>query len=419
MTNSGVTNTGARTTSGMPRPWLLTLLLLAATSGAALGQTPDRSGRAEVPLDPYTKGDTASFARLGYGNVGGPFQFGAAHDSAMVTDLLADEPLCWIETTHFRLGCALSTLRLRGDLGSDSVDQLRAELKVLATKLPNLKSDTRELDPWLRAHLTAQRLERLYSEVAANLRESERDPTATRLADGNGPYLGMRERFTVLLLRKSSNLARYTNSYLGGETTNPLRRVDGKLDTALWCAAEECGEATLGHDLALHAHLAFNVACNLYGCYRGTAIDLPPWLLTGLGHLHARAVSTRFPAFERHEDRVRATAGPEWDWSKRTADMGRNGAFQPLPQLWSLTETATFGIEQQLQSWALVDYLIRTRRDQFLRFVRLYKDPFRGRRRATSDAEQLEHHQTPLRQALRLTVHELETEWLEALRKGR
>ena len=394
------------------------LLAWLAVGGVAAAQQAN-AGRAVVPPDPYTAGDAVLRKRLGYTSVGGPFPFGTGQDTAAISELLADEPLLWIETEHFRLGCSLSELRLRGDFGNEWLEQVRGELKQLANRLPQLKADTRVLDPWLRAHLIAMRLEALYDEVAANLRESERDPGATGLAggDGNGPFLGMNQKFTVLLVKKCSSLARYTRAHQGGESEDPMRRHDVMFDCTFWGAAEETSDRLFANDFALHAHLVFNVAHNLYSSYRGHGHDLPPWVPVGLGHWHARHVTPRFPAYDRKSDRDRVLSTTFWQWDKRVDDMLRNGTFRPLPEFCLLGDSAEFGVEQHVQSWALVDWLMQTRKDQFMRFIRLYKEPFRGRKRAVNVDERRDRQNEAMQKSLRLDPAGLEQAWREFVRK--
>ena len=192
---------------------LLTSLALTVTLSA-------QSQRKRAGVDPYTGGDQAQLKPLGYASMG-PFELGTGHGTADVEELLGTEPLIWIETAHFRIGCSLSPLALRGpqDWSKDWVKSVRGELGELRPKLPKgrLKKRVKSLDPWLRAHLMAQRLERLYAEVSSvlgrddawfvNGSQNANDPETFA---GVGPYLGMAEKQVVLLLQKSGGLARYT-----------------------------------------------------------------------------------------------------------------------------------------------------------------------------------------------------------------
>ena len=69
--------------------------------------------RAKASPDPYTKNDPALLQQLGYENLG-PFEFGSNQSCASIENLLGTEPLMWVETKHFRLGCSLPGIPVKG-----------------------------------------------------------------------------------------------------------------------------------------------------------------------------------------------------------------------------------------------------------------------------------------------------------------
>src|SRR5262245_25935574 len=73
-----------------------------------------KSVRAVVAVDPYTEADPAAMAKAGYVAFA-PFAFGDGYDTRDVMALLGDEQLLWVETAHFKIGCALTALPLRGE----------------------------------------------------------------------------------------------------------------------------------------------------------------------------------------------------------------------------------------------------------------------------------------------------------------
>jgi hypothetical protein len=400
---------------------------LAAVSCIARAQPPGQL-RPKVPPDPYTQGDAALLQKAGYVSLG-PFPFGAGHSSLQVAELLGTEPLIWIETAHFRIGCALSgtPLRVDGDWRDAWVQRLKPELKRLAAKLPRVKPDARDLDPWLRAHLIAQRLEDLYAEVLANFGATDDsfpkepdDPTDASAFRGLGPYLGMREKFTVLLLQKASSHARYTRAYQKNEIQEPIRFHDGEFGSMYWGASEETAEGLFRSDYALHSHLFFNVAHNLYTGYRAFGHELPPWLVTGLAHWHSRRVSPRFPTYDRKDDTDRDQRSAFWEWEKRVPGLLKNNAFEPVENLLARTTAGTFGIEQHIQSWSLADFLMAKHKAKAMQFVHALKDPFHQRQRAATPAELQTRQLEALQQQLGWTPQQLETAWREAVvGKGR
>ena len=380
--------------------------------------------RTLVEPDPYTAGDKAALAAAGYVSLG-PFPFGNNHTSAMVGELLGTEPLAWIETAHFRIGCALSPLELKGteEWSRDWIDATRRELTELKRVLPHINVRTKVLDGWLRAHLIALRLEHLYAEVLANLglREEwfpKRPGADARDAEsfrGDGPYLGMREKFTVLLLQKAASHARYTRAYQGIEIGEPIRFHDGAFGCMYWGGSEETGNGLFHNDMALHAHLIFNVAHNLYTCYRGFSHDLPTWFATGLGHWHSRRVCPRFPTYDRRDDQDRDPRSEFWQWDKRVVGMAKFNVFEPLVTFLERDKAGEFNLEQHIESWALVDFLISTHKAATFRFLHALKAPLHGRLRAPTRPELAALQRAALAAAFDCDAEGLEGRWREHL----
>jgi hypothetical protein len=398
---------------------LLAAPLLAALLHAQAPAPLPYSARAQVPVDPYTQGDRAAMKKAGYESFG-PFPFGTGHTSADVVALLGTEPLIWIETEHFRIGCALSPLALKNDepWRDDWVTRLRQELKRLAARLPRVKTDVKELDPWLRAHLVAQRAEELYADVLANFGIKEFSfPTAPDDPDnpeefrGLGRHLGMREKFTILLLRKSASHARYTRAYQGHEMADPIRYHDGAFGCLYWGGSEETSNGLFAQDYPLQAHMTFNLASNLYSGYRSYSHELPTWLVTGLAHWHARRVTPRFPSYDRKDDNDKDPRSAFWEWNLRVRGLLKNGAFEPVGTLLDRTNSGAFGIEQHIQSWALVDFLMSEQKTAAMQFVHALKEPMFGRRRVPTELELRERQLDCLKTCLGWTPEQFEEAW--------
>ena len=116
-------------------------------------------------LDPYTKNKPEALKRAGYVSFG-PFPCGGKGAGvAQTTDIEKTIPysqIRWIETAHFRIGVELPEWTVPMDPQTRA--KIRGELERLATRLDGVDPKTRKLDPWLRAHLYAQRCEDLYAE---------------------------------------------------------------------------------------------------------------------------------------------------------------------------------------------------------------------------------------------------------------
>lgn len=395
--------------------WPRCLLALALPLAAARAQ----SVRVEVGPDPYTGGEADALAAAGYVSLG-PFEFGTNHNTATVAELLGTEPLAWIETAHFRIGCALSPLEVKGkeEWSRDWIDKTRRELTELKKLLPRVNPRAKVLDPWLRAHLTAWRLEQLYAEVLANLGLREEwfpkepgDPRDPEHFRGLGPYLGMQQKYEVLLLRRSASHARYTRAFQGQEIGEPIRYHDGAFGCMYWGASEETADGLFAIDMALHAHLVFNVAHNLYTGYRAFGHDLPAWLSIGLGHWHARRVSPRFPTYDRRDDSDRDPRSAFWEWDQRVWGMTKHGVFEPLATFLERDKPGEFGLEQHIESWALVDFLLTTKKAATFRFLHQLKAPFHGRTRFPTPQELQTRQRDALRDAFDCDAAGLEQQW--------
>jgi hypothetical protein len=381
------------------------------------------------PTDPYTLGDPAAMQKAGYESFG-PFPFAAGKSTADVSALLGSEPLIWIETAHFKIGCALSALPLKNDeeWRDDWIARLKPELKRLGERLPRIKTNAKELDPWLRAHLIAQRCEDLYAAALANLGLSAwhfpvaaDDPANPATFRGLGPHFGMPQKFLVLLVRKGSSHARFTRAYQKVEIADPIRYHDTARGGMYWGASEETANGLFRHDYALHAHLAFNVAHNLYTCYRGYAHDLPPWFVTGLAHCHSRAASPRFPTYDRSSDSDKDPRSPFWQWDQRVVGLVKNEALEPMATLFDRTSAGGFGIEQHIMSWSVVDWLLANHKAKAMQFLHVLKDPHHERRRAPTDEELRLRQLDALQSCLGWTPQQLEAEWRRDVlaKKGR
>ena len=411
----------------MPTSILRIAIVLAGFVAVASGQEL-REPRRAATVDPYTDAVPAAMAKAGYVSFG-PFAFGFRHDTEAIEQLLPDEPLLWIETAHFRIGCALSSLPLRGD--PEWVDRTKGELKRLKVRLPKIKAVVRELDPWLRTHLIAQRCEDLYLEICSNLSvddgdfpavdspqapgsDPDGDPRAFR---GLGPCLGMPEKFSVLIVQSSASLARYTRAFQGHETQEMGRLLDLGFGNMIFAAAE-ASQDLYGNDFALHTHLVYNLAFSLYNSYRYHGHELPPWLVGGLSHWHARRVCQRFPTFERRGGADEIESLDAWRWGERAQGLLGNRAFEPLEALMARSDVSGFGKEQHIQAWAFTDFLMSTRQAATMRFLHDLKDPFHAMRRPPSHPELLDRMKKGLVRTFGLDAAGLEAAWRTHLLRG-
>lgn len=366
-----------------------------------------------------TDGQAKALAKAGYENLG-PFAFGTDQTTGVIEELLGTEPLMWIETRHFRIGCALPPLKVKGreDWRPEWTKLVKAELVELRKLLPKIKKKPKVLDPWLRAHLYAYRLEKLYSEVLDVLgvtddwfTDRSGNPADSKTWRGLGPYGGMPEKFTVLILRSAASHGRYLSAYHGMQMSEPMRVHDNKFGCLYWGCSLESANGLLANDLALYANLAFNISHNIYTGFRAFGHDLPPWLATGLGHWHARRVSPRYPVYDRRDDRDKDERSAFWQWDYRVYGLVVNEVFENCAPFCERPQASQFGIEQHMQAWALVDYLLHSHKPEMAKFLYALKDPFHGRLRMPTAEDLINRQRDALQNAFGCEHSELDAKW--------
>jgi hypothetical protein len=236
---------------------------------------------------------------------------------------------------------------------------------------------------------------------------------------GLGPYLGLPQKYLVLIPSRAASLARYTRAYQGFETDRPRRYFDLEYKGMVFAVAEESSNGLMKNDFALYTHLVYNLAYTLYTSYRWFGHDLPPWLIGGLAHWHGRRICPRFQAYDRRHDDTNLEQREFWKWDERAPGLLRNGAFESIDALMRRPTMTEFGMEQHIQSWAFVDFLMATRKAATMKFLHDMKDPFHDLRRPPSQEELLERAKTCLQSAFGLDAAGLEAAWKPYLLRAR
>lgn len=377
--------------------------------------------------DPYTQGDATVLEALGYVRLGHN-TWADRHDTRRIEEDLGKLPFCWIETAHFKLGCALPTQAVPRD--KDDRKKLKAELDRLAEKLPDLKPrSVRELDPWLRAHLFAMRLEDLYAEVLAltgvddsafpgpDAPRFQKDAPAGTKWMGRGPYLGLGGKFLVLLTEKPSACGRYIATFTGAKGDLPTRWYFEETDCFLFASAQGFSENAFHADRAMHAHVVFNVAHCLIDAYKGYDYLGPAWWKEGIAHRLRREVSVEHNNYSGIVDKGKR-AYTTFDWEAKVRQRAEHDLVRPLTEILDLTDCTTFDLIDHAACWSRVCWMIEQHPPEkfalFLDRMKGYVDSF-GR---APPAEQLAARQREaLREAFGAGPEELDARWLEWMKK--
>ena len=317
--------------------------------------------------DPYTEGDERFFAALGYVGMG-PMTWADGHDTVRIERDLGNVRIRWIETAHFKIGSELEAIPVPRE--REHREPLRVELRELAKKLPRLEArSVRDLDPWLRAHLYAQRLENLYDRVLdlVGLEDGDfpdgegpqwpSDMPAGERWMGRGPYLGMRNKFLVLLCQKQSTCSRYLATYPRCDATSPFRWYFQGTDCFFFGTAVEFHDDVYAPEHKLHAHVVFNVANNLISSLRGYSYEGPKWWSEGLAHVLRREVTEDFNDFTGFDgDRMRAYTVFEWPLKVRqrlSYDLVR-----PLREIMQVQDCNEFTLVDHMACWSRMSWML-------------------------------------------------------------
>jgi len=401
------------------------VVTLMAAQAVAQSEEPERT----APPDPYTEGHEDALEALGYVRTG-RLTWADDHDTARIEEDLGKIPFRWIETAHFRIGCALPKL----DVPRDKEDRkaLREELEELADRLPNLRPrSVRELDPWLRAHLFAHRLERLYARFAeiAGVEDAafpaedapffRGDAPPNQKWMGRGPYLGMKSKFLVLLCPTGAACTRYLRTYteaLGGDEM-PSRWYFDRTDAFLFATAPDYGDGAFRTDRAMHAHVVFNVAHNLIDALKGYSYEIPAWWKEGLAHVLRREVSVEHNNYSEIDENGQR-AYQTFDWGVKVRQRDDHGLVRPLGEILDLTRCTDFNLVDHAACWSRVSYLLEEHEP---RAFATFLDRMKGQvdaQGAAPDAEVFARMQRDaLQEAFGSDAEELDAAWRAWMRR--
>ena len=349
-----------------PLHGLFALLSLIAFSPASLArpapapQAPPQDVPEEIfeKVDPYTKGSKELIERAGYSSLG-PFRWAEGIETLDVEQTLGSTRVLWVETAHFKLGSTLGTYDCPFD--EREPGKLKEELGRLSKKLPRVRREVTKIDPWLRLHLYAQRLEDAYADFESRFGISDKDfparpDTVTAGTMGRGPYLGEEMKFTVLLTAKDSPLARFARRWIGGEESGYYR---ARLPGVSWFfGASAQSVKNIGADLdsALHATVVYGVVVNLFDGFRGSDYSRPSWFKHGLALVSARKIEDRWSI---HVPRV--DTGTEKDsgrWEPRLFGLVSNKVVSKWDEMLLWNDNTKLDSPQHMAAWSRVAWLM-------------------------------------------------------------
>lgn len=330
-------------------------------------------------IDPYTR-DTAKFMEAaGYVTLG-PMPFGQRGaeevSSADIEAHLSYAQIIWVETAHFRIGSTLPRWKVPNDL--ETRNKIRAELERLHEKLPAVDPKTRILDPWLRLHLFAQRLEDTYAAFQELLGVTDQDfpgvgepivITPGKRYMGYGPYLGMKDKYLVFLTETEGTYADYLKNFVGRNSRFGQRWHFKDVGSLFYGVSTESKPGRLKHDTALHCNVVFSATINLLDGFRHFSYHLPVWIREGLGHWFERNISPKWNTFDQDEGSPLDIKNT-WKWQPYTvALIPKEKKYAPFSEAYTWRSYGDIKFDDHVALWSRVDFMIAQGQDKFAQFI--------------------------------------------------
>jgi len=336
------------------------LAVLVSVLSARAGEDPPENAGVNCP---YCHGEPELMEASGILSHGG-FRI-AKSTTAEIDAKFPREPIYWVETEHFEIGMAVDDYRVH----AQERDGFREELTELMEVFDGIKPKTRTIDPWLRVHIYALRLERGWSRFLefARVKNSDfPDGTRQRLFGekymGEGPYVGMRSKFEFLLLaRADDHVALLLEKHgLGSPRSHRVHAVD----TGTLGLMTHLTEPGLRRDEALHAHFVFNLGHNMLDGYKHYSYDQPVWFKVGFAHLMGRQVSLKFNNFDGSEGSQQLQSRVE-DWHGEVRKLIRKGDAPTVARLLGAKIYGELELADHYASWSMLAYLAEVHPEGF------------------------------------------------------
>jgi len=329
----------------------------------ALAALPARAQKSKEPRNapancPWCHGDKAMMQAAGIVSHGG-FEFGSKN-TAWADQFLGGRDLYWIESTHFELGLALGPQKV----GPDESKAIRAELTELAKVLPEVDPKTRVLEPFMRTHLYAWRLEQTWKRFLELMQVKESDFPDGRSVWllgqpywGEGPYVGEKGKFELLVLPTASDQVAFIKEQFG-LTIKRTQRWN-IIDRESLIVVTNLSENELYTDEQLHGHVVFNVSINLIDAFKHYSYETPCWLREGLGHYMEREVTPRFNTFDSSEGSIGVQVNKE-NWNAEVRQLITAGKAPRVAELSALRTYAELEMRHHYTCWSMTRFMIET-----------------------------------------------------------
>jgi hypothetical protein len=357
------------------------LLSVLWAAGDATAQRDDRIPR--FRMDPYTRNEPRLMEKAGYVSYA-PFEFGQKGNEPSTTTAIDEHfenerELRWVETAHFKIGLELEPWQV--PLEPRIRNRIREELTELKERTGwKINPKTRVLDPWLRLHLFAQRLENHYTRFCTEYlrRELDEFPEGPGAWDGQGeymgegPYLGQKGKYHVLVFDRERDYEEYLLAFTGRRAAGGQRENFKIIGSLAYFTATENEDARLKDDTALYCNLTFNTTHLFINGYKLYAYDLPVWIREGLAHWFERRVDPDFNSFTRSEGAAPITRAVS-DWEPRVRAKIGSDDFTPFIDAYQWRDFGQIEFDDHLAVWSRWDFLMSKGPESFAAFMKAIK----------------------------------------------
>lgn len=332
------------------------LMCLLASAAALAQDKPASKDEDEIkkagPVDPFTGNDKALMAAasiVGYG----PFPWADGQRTTDVDRVLGEGRVLWVETEHFRIGYNMKGIAWPEDAAAKKA--LGEEIKLLRKKLPKIPEKPKRIEPWLRVHLAVQRCEKAYGEFLQLVEATDADFAKT--GEGSGPYLGLPDKFLVLLFQKKSDLARYLDRFCNQKSDTSMRIYHDKSRQMLFAMAAEGLEGF--DESGLHGHMVYALWHNLMSGYNGNSYPLPLWFSEGIAHWYGRKVESEFLNIQIRDDEAVADEKQN-NWPVKVRRRAQyDTTWFPFAKMAEWSKWEELGYHAHSQAWSRMDYLMQ------------------------------------------------------------
>ena len=192
---------------------------------------------------------------------------------------------------------------------------------------------------------------------------------------GEGPYLGQRGKYVVLLTEKKSTLHRFATTWCDGnfQPDSPIVHNFFQQWTMLYGTSPELAEGYFGNDARMHMNLAHGITHAMLAGYKGYLHDLPVWLREGIAHCVVNDLDARYHNFVQIVDQF-PNEKKLWIWEPRVRNLVKNEAALPFATVSQWLTPDRFRIGHHLNLWSRVDYLMKSDPKKFASFVGKMKE---------------------------------------------